>query len=346
MISAPRPAQSGRGGGVGLDEGRGVLPRGEVLDPDVPVHPQVAHQLHADLAGSCVTFVRRREEDVERRLEVSLLNDSPLDGRNLIIAFDALSNLASDRRVTAGVPHRRLGCLARGLELLASVLADRLRRLRRRPPWPSVCTRALSTSDSSSSSNVPPCSPQTTSRSARWILRRERPCRRNTLRSDSVRSEWLQSIVARSVLWRSGVSLGPEVSTSRARPNRARAARPERGGAPVPPRARVPAADQSRDGDRSPRPSSAFSGSTLERRRRHLAPARRAWRDRGVRRYEACGRDRGRRDGERQELVFALGGDPERRSAGDDDPELGTAFGRSGYLRRRGNDLLQVVQKE
>ena len=125
------------------------------------------------------------------------------------------SDLAADRRVPAGVPHRGLGRLARGLESLASVLADRLQH----PEPVALAVRLherLVDERLELVEHVPPCSAQTASRSATVHPPTKTAMRRNTLRSDSVRSEWLQSIVARSVCWRSGVSRGPDVSTSRA----------------------------------------------------------------------------------------------------------------------------------
>ena len=61
-----------------------------------------------------------------------------------------------------------------------------------------------------------PGSAQTASRSASVHPPEKTAIRRNSRCSRSSRSEWLQSIVARSVCCRSGVSRGPDVRTSRA----------------------------------------------------------------------------------------------------------------------------------
>ena len=127
VISAPARPTRGRAAGVGVEEGCGVLAGGEVLAADVPVHPQVAAQLQARLAGKRRRRpARRLEERVERGLEVALLGDAAFDGPDLIGSLDAVADLAGELGIPAGVPQRDLARLAGGLEPLAGVLADRL----------------------------------------------------------------------------------------------------------------------------------------------------------------------------------------------------------------------------
>jgi len=71
-----RPPHGGRAISIGVEEGRSVLPGGQVLAADVPVHPQVAAHLQARFGSSGVTVARRRQERVERGLKVALLGDA------------------------------------------------------------------------------------------------------------------------------------------------------------------------------------------------------------------------------------------------------------------------------
>jgi len=79
----------------------------------VPVHPQVAAQLHTCLRGDYVTFMRRREKGVERRLEISLFDDSPLDCGDRPRAEVLISK--DPRAVAALVRMRSLSARIQGL---------------------------------------------------------------------------------------------------------------------------------------------------------------------------------------------------------------------------------------
>ena len=122
----PGPARAGRQTLTRCEECLGVLARADVLAADVPVHPQVAAQLHSSFAGGCVTAPRSGEERVERRLEVALLGDTAFDGSDLVGSLDAVADLACDLGIAACVSPRDLARLAGELEPLAGELADRL----------------------------------------------------------------------------------------------------------------------------------------------------------------------------------------------------------------------------
>ena len=213
-----------------------------------------------------VTALRRRQERVQRGLEIALLGDPAFDGADLVGALDAVADLTRDLRIPAGVPQRDLARPRPAPSRRSRAYSPIVWSIRSRSPWPSTCTSALSTSDSSSSRMVSPGSAQTASTSARVHPPTNTAMRRNRRCSDSVSSEWLQSIVARSVCCRSGVSRGPDVSTSR-RGRAARAAPPETGAAAGRQRARAPAADRP-GGGRPPRRlrRSAASARTAVRR--------------------------------------------------------------------------------
>jgi class 3 adenylate cyclase len=121
-----RPPHGARAPDVGVEEGRGVLPRGEVLAAGVPEEPQVAAHLQAHFGSRRVAVLRHRQERVERGLEVALIGDAAFEGSDLIGALDAVADLLGERRIPAGVLQRDLARLARGLEPLTSELSDRL----------------------------------------------------------------------------------------------------------------------------------------------------------------------------------------------------------------------------
>ena len=105
MVSSA-PARPTLGGDVlpGGEEAVGILARADVLSADVPVHPQVAAQLHADLARRLVSVPGCGEERLERRMQVALLGDATLDRADLVGSFDPVADLAGDLRVPARVP--------------------------------------------------------------------------------------------------------------------------------------------------------------------------------------------------------------------------------------------------
>ena len=132
----------------------------------------------------------------------SLLGDAAFDGADLVGALDAVADLAARPPRSGAACRRRLVRLAGGIEALAGVLADRLEhaepaaavRLHERlvderlelveQRSARLCADGLDVGD------VHP--PAKTAR------------RRNSRCSDSVSSEWLQSIVARRVCCRVG----------------------------------------------------------------------------------------------------------------------------------------------
>ncbi len=312
----------------------------------MPVHPQVAAQLQALLRARPrhLRFAAARSvSSAAWRLPSSAMPRST--DADLVGALDAVADLARDRRIPLGVPQRDLaGVSPAVLEPLAGVLADRLQhpepvalavhlherlvdeRLQLVEAW---SRRALRRRPRRRRAVHPP---------AKTAIRRKRRC------SGSVRSEWLQSIVARSVCCRSGVSRGPEVSTSRAWSSRSSSASGERS------RSRAAASSSA-----SGRPS----------RRRQTAATAAAFC--GVSSNEPSRRSRAldeQRDGR---IVMSDSVEPgsddggsasgasgysrsaailQRRPAGDHDPEPRAALDQPGDLRSSRHDLLEVVQEQ
>ncbi len=95
-----RPARCRGAAGVRVEERRRVLPRRDVLAADVPVHPQVAAHLHAQLGRAFVAAPGGLEERVHRRLEVPLLRDATFDRADLFSAFDPVADLTGALRRT------------------------------------------------------------------------------------------------------------------------------------------------------------------------------------------------------------------------------------------------------
>ena len=183
VISAPARPTVGEPSGVGVEEGRGVLPGGEVLAADVPVHPQVAAQLQARLRHAAASpSLRRRQERVERGLEVALLGDAAFEGADLIGALDAVADRPGRAPHTGGRASARPRPSRPRPRAARAAYSPIVCSIRSRSPWPSVCTRALSTSDSSSSRTFSPGSAQTASTSAnvhppaKTAMRRNRRC--------------------------------------------------------------------------------------------------------------------------------------------------------------------------
>ena len=200
VSSARTRPLSGRRGPARRKEGCGALPRGDVLAAELPVHPQVAAQPHARLSTS----------SHRARLRPAASRAPPAGSPSSAIPRSTRCELRRSPRCRRGSrgrpPHsggvapgdlvRFAGCL----ELLAGVVRDRLQHPERSP---STWTSALSTSDSSSSRQPLPLrrSPR---RSASVQPPEKTAMRLNSRCSASLRSEWLQSIAARSVCCRSG----------------------------------------------------------------------------------------------------------------------------------------------
>ena len=230
-----------------------------------------------------------------------------------------------------GVSERDLTRLAGSLESLARVLADRLQH-----PEPvalglhlherlvderlELVEDALSGSaqTASTSANVHP--------PAKTAMRRNRRC------SGSVSSEWLQSIVARSVCCRSGMSRAPDVSTSRAWSRRSSSASGDRS------RSRAAASSSA-----SGRPSSR--GRSLRPLRRSPASARTSLGSTSRARRTSC--DRRRDSSERRERDTRV---RRRSSAASCSWSTIRSSGQrsiSAATSGRGSDdLLEVVQKQ
>ena len=150
MISAPARPRRRCANGVRVEEGGGVIPGADVLAADVPVEVEVAAQLHPGFARGRVAVLRGREERLERGLEVGLLGDAALDRSDLIAALDPVADLPGDRRVPAACLSAT-ACASPELSRRSRAYSPIVCSMRSRSPPPSVCTSALSTSDSSSS---------------------------------------------------------------------------------------------------------------------------------------------------------------------------------------------------
>ena len=228
VISAPaRPSVGARAASASRNAAAYSRAR-DVLAADVPVEEEVAAQLQARFAAQ----PRRRPAPPRGACRARPGDCPPRRCR--------VRRLRSDRcpRCRRGSPGRapHTGGRACSATSRASPAASRRSRayspivcsIRSRSPWPSVCTSALSTSDSSSSRTFSPGSAQTASTSANVHPPAKTAMRRNRRCSDSSRSEWLQSIVARSVCCRSGMSRAPDVSTWRAWSSRSSSASGDR----------------------------------------------------------------------------------------------------------------------
>ena len=194
-------------------------------------------------------------------------------------------------------------------------------------PLPSAWTSALSTSDSSSSRHDAPSSAHTASASAsvhppaNTARRRKRRC------SGSLRSEWLHSIVARSVCWRPA-RRGRRTGGRRVRGRDARAALRARGAAGAPRRVR-PRAEVRRAAGRSPRPPRAFAGVSSSDGARATKSATDGPSSSGGSAYSRSAAIRNGRPARRKDVELGAGGDELR------------------HLRGGGlNDLFEIVEQQ
>jgi hypothetical protein len=337
------PAHGGSAASVGIEEGRGVLPGGEVLAADVPVQPEVAAQLQALFARNCVTVPRRCQERFKRGLEVAVLGDAAFEGPDLAGALDAVADLAGELRIAAGVPQLDVTRLAGALEVLARVLADRLQHpepvaLAVRLHESLVDERLQLVEDrlagvGADGLDVRECAPSGEDghapEHALFRLRKERvaPVDRRAQRLLPLGNvakagrQYLKGVVetVEQRLWRQ---------------------EPESGGRELESERQAVQAPTDRcDGPGVP-------GRQLERasgRPRALDEQR----DRRIR-DERLGRARIGRRGklERFEPVLPFGGDPQRCPARGHDPQPGAALDQAGQLRSGPHDLLEVVQEQ
>ena len=262
-------------------------------------------------------------------------------GSDLIGALDAVADLRARAPRTGGRASARprasrprpRGARARTRRSSAASGAGRPGR----PPARAPCRRATPARRGRSRRDLRrrPRRPRT------CTLRRRRPCAGTGAAPTPSRSEWLQSIVARSVCCRSGVSRGPDVSTSRAWSSRSSSASGDRS------RSRA-AASSSASGRPSRRrqtaaTASAFSGVSSNE---PLVVVARSTNSATPDTRERLGRAPTRRELERGERVLPLGGDPERCPARGHDPQPRAALDQTGHLRSGRHDLLEVVEEQ
>ena len=190
------------------------------------------------------------------------------------------------------------------------------------------------------------CSPgsaQTASTSANVQPPAKTARRRNRRCSASSSSEWLQSIVARSVCCRSGnvARAGGEdlEGVAETLEQRLRSQEPETGGSEFESeRQAVEAPADRRDG-------LGVLRRQLERASGHLR-ARRTARSPDTSRATRPRPDRTAGKLQRVERVLPLGGDPEWRPARSHDPQPRAALDHARHVRSRRHDLLEVVQEQ
>ena len=186
---------------IGLEAGRGRAPSGAFLGC-------ASTSRGRRKAGGRPRGRRRRPRAASRSLasgfEIGLVRDALLDRRLLGRALDAVSDLAREGRVPMSVSQRDLVRLPGSLESFSRVFANRLQHLE-----PVSCLdlheRLVHERLEPSSEGVS-ASAQTASTSPNAHPPAKRAMRRKSRCSGSVSSEWLQSIVARSVCCRPGLS--------------------------------------------------------------------------------------------------------------------------------------------